>query len=360
MSVSAKAAKFPVSCSNSACGQALCGQVSYCPYCGVAQQRVADVAVLAPKVAVLSVAPKPAVQASAEAAPVVARRAERESVLPAEVATASEVVDNVPQVPVVAPAKPRKLFRKIALGLVVLGIVGFYQMGTRVSQEKLEKTLQAGKDCLRQNNFNCAIDNADQVLQKDRNEPRALSLKQQAQTAQTRARQAETDKQARSKAKAEADAARQQAAAERAAADKARQAQEVQAAEAAREAEGRALQQRAQEQAVRDLQERTPELKTRDNLQRAQKILDEQARRSPVVEQTQRPRSEVVPRVGNSAELAGMLGRSISDARQALSRRDFQNAILHASKALSADPGNIQAQGVMRQAQELQRQTLGQ
>lgn len=350
MSVSAKAAKFPMSCSNSACGQALCGQVNHCPYCGVAQQRTAPAA----KVAVLSVAPPPVA-----AAPIVARRTS-EPVVPA--ATENPEPDEAPVAvaPVAAPAKPRKLLRKIGLGLVVLGVFGFYQVNTRVSQEKLEKTLQAGKDCLRQNNFSCAIDNADQVLQKVSSEPRALSLKQQAQSAQARAQQAEADKQARIKVKAEADAARQQAAAEKAAADKARLAQEAQAAQAAREEEARASQQRAQEQGARYLQDRTAELKTRDTLQRAQEIIQEQARRSPVIEQSQRPRPVVVQRPVNGAQLAGMLGQSIDDARQALAHRDFQTAIMLAGKALSADPGNIQAQGVMRQAQELQAQTLRQ
>lgn len=355
MLVSAKAAKFPVSCSNSACAQALCGQVNHCPYCGVAQQRLAPAA----KVAVLSVAPPP----PAEATPIAARRAAVEPVLPvAAAAVVSVAVDEAPVTvaPVAAPAKPRRLLRKIGVVLAVLAAFAVYQVGSKASQEKLEKILQAGKDCLRQNNFVCAIDNADQVLQKDHSEPRALSLKQQAQTAQTRAQQADADKQARIKVKAEADAARQQAAAEKAAADKARLAQEAQAAEAAREEETRAAQQRNQEQAVRALQERTPELKTRDTLQRAQEIIQEQARRSPVLEQNQRPRQVVSQRPVDSAELAGMLGRSISEARQALARRDFQTAMMLASKALSADPGNIQAQGVMRQAQELQIQTLRQ
>lgn len=355
MSVSAKVANVPMSCSNSACAKALCGQVNHCPYCGVAQQRVAPAA----KVAVLSVAPPPAA-----AAPIAARRPAHEPE-PAAAAAAPEPDEVAVVAPVVAPvpAKPRRLGRKIVLGLVALGVFGLYQVGSRVNQEKLEKTLQAGKDCLRQNNFGCAIDNADQVLQKVDKEPRALSLKQQAQSAQARAQQAEADKQARLKAKAEVDAIRQQAAADKAAAEKARLAQEAQAAQvaqAAREEEARAEQQRAQEQAVRNLQDRTPELKTRDTLQRAQEIINEQARRSPVIEPVQRPRPAVVQRPVNSAQLAGMLGQSIDDARRALAQRDFQTAMMYAGKALSADPGNIQAQGVMRQAQELQMQALRQ
>lgn len=354
MSVSAKAVKFPLSCSNSACAQALCGQVNHCPYCGVAQQRLAPA-----KVAVLAVATLPPAQAS----PLAARSVAREPVLPVATLTAEPEAVPVSIAAVAAPAKPRKLLRKIALGVVVLGVFGLYQIGSRVSQERLEKTLQAGRDCLRQNNFSCAIDNADQVLQKNSGEPRALSLKQQAQTAQARAQQAEADKQARIKVKAEADAARQQAAAEKAAADKARLAQEAQAAQvvqAAREEEARAAQQRNQEQAVRNLQDRTAELKTRDTLQRAQEIIREQAHRSPVVEQSQWSRPVVAQRVPGGAELAGMLGQSISDARQALARRDFQTAITLAAQALRADPGNIQAQGVMRQAQQLQTQMLRQ
>jgi hypothetical protein len=352
MSVSAKAANVPMSCSNSACGKALCGQVNHCPYCGVAQQRVASAA----KVAVLSVAPPPAA-----AAPIAARRPAHEPPLaPAAAAPEPDDVAVVAAVAAPVPAKPRKLGRNIVLGLVALGVFGLYQVGSRVNQEKLEKTLQAGKDCLRQNNFGCAIDNAEQVLQKVDKEPRALSLKQQAQSAQSRAQQAEADKQARLKAKAEVDAIRQQAAADKAAAEKARLAQEAQVAQAAREEEARAEQQRAQEQAVRNLQDRTPELKTRDTLQRAQEIINEQARRSPVIEPVQRPRPAVVQRPVNSAQLAGMLGQSIDDARRALAQRDFQTAMMYAGKALSADPGNIQAQGVMRQAQELQMQTLRQ
>jgi len=273
MSVSAKNAKFPVACANGACAQALCGPVNHCPFCGTAVQRAAAVPLAAVGVAVPVSAPLAAAVPVSEAVapPVVA-------VTPAPVVVPVSVTQAPPSLPVAA-VKAKGRGKKIALvALGIFAIYGINHMSNVYAQKQMETALQAGKSCLGQKDFNCAIENADKVLSNDRNEPRALSLKQQAQTGLARWQKAEDDKQARLKADAAQKASAEQARVEQARvreqqAQAAREQQELDARRRSEEQDLRAQQMR--EQRAED--QRLQELRTQEQLARQQRAREEQA-----------------------------------------------------------------------------------
>lgn len=246
MSQPAKAAKFPIACVNGSCAQPLCGPVNHCPFCGVAVQRAV------PALRVVPAVPAPEPVVVAVAAPSVAPA----TVQPAPVVVPAAAPAALPS-PVPEPAKPKKRISKIGLGfvaLLALGAYGLQQFGSKHDQQQIDQAIAAGKACLGKRDYRCAIENADVVLQKDRNEPRALTLKQQAQGELARLQKAEDDKQARLQAeaqrKADAEQARQEQARIRA------EQQELEARRRSEEQDLRAQQlreQRAEEQRQQEL-----------------------------------------------------------------------------------------------------------
>lgn len=181
---------------------------------------------------------------------------------------------------------PKRRMSKIGLALVaVLGVgaYGLQQLGSKHDQQQVEQAIAAGKTCLGKKDYACVIDNADTVLQKDRNEPRALSLKQQAQAELARVQKAEDDKQARLRAeaadKAAAERVRQEQASARAAQDEldARRRSEELDRQAQELREQRAAEQRQQELMAQE-QKQAREQRQREQ-QRAQERAAQQTRR---------------------------------------------------------------------------------
>lgn len=270
MSVSAKAAKFPTPCANSECAQALCGPVIHCPFCGVAAQRMAP----APAVAdvVLPVA-APLVVAAVASAPA--------AVVAAPVAASVPAPPETPVIAAQSAAKPKGkgvLKKTAAALLVVASVYGVNQWVDRHDKQQMEQALLTGKECLRQNDFNCVVDNADKVLSKDSSEPRAISLKQQGQAGLARVQKAEADKQTRANA-----AAAQKAAADQARAEQARVRQ--QQAQAALEERERTARRQTEEQDLRAQQLReqraqeqvNQQLRTQEQLARQQRLQEQRA-----------------------------------------------------------------------------------
>lgn len=317
MSASVKAAEFPATCANSACGRALCGPVKHCPYCGVAAQppisAKAPVAVAAKEPA----SPPPVVEPKAAAL--------KFELPTAPAAVAPEPAAQAPAAPATAPTpavappadKPKGLLKKIVIGALVLALLAFYgmnQLGSRNSQRDLEQVLLAGQQCLRQSDYNCALDKAEQVLQKNSKDPAALSLLnrakdglKQVQRDKDLAEQARLKEQER---KAQQDAADQR--------------------------------KRAEEQARRE--------------QEAKAAAQVQSIPAPAPQPSTPPRSTTRIEQNNGA--ASMVGRSLNEARKALIRRDYQSAITVARLVLNMDPGNREAQNIINQATRQQSQAL--
>lgn len=317
MSASVKAAEFPATCANSACGRTLCGPVKHCPYCGVAVQppisAKAPVAVAAKEPA----SPPPVVEPRAAALkfelPAAPAPAAPQPVAPAPAAPAA-----APTPPVAPPAdKPKGLLKKIVIGALVLALLAFYgmnQLGSRNSQRDLEQVLLAGQQCLRQSDYNCALDKAEQVLQKNSKDPAALSLLNRAKDG---LKQVQRDKDL-------ADQARQK--------EQDRKAQQDAADQ----------RKRAEEQARRE--------------QEAKAAAQVQSIPAPATQPSTPPRSTTRIEQNNGA--ASMVGRSLNEARKALIRRDYQSAITVARLVLNMDPGNREAQNIINQATRQQSQAL--
>ena len=331
MSASAKKPAFPLNCASAACAKALSGPVAFCPYCGASSQVVAAAPAAPAPLAMISSAPV----AVATAVPAAMIEAEHETA-PAPVADAP-VVKAIPATPApVAPpvAKSSNLGRKLALAAgVVVAVVGYgaYQASQRQSLQQFETELAAGQGCLRSSQFNCALEKAESALRIESKDPRAISLLQRAQAGlegQQRDQQAKTQAAA---AAASAAAARQAA-----------------AEQAQREQQAREL--AAKEQRLRDEQ---------DQLAKRQQQLEQQAR---VVQPTQqRPVTTTRPpaqRSSAAAANAGLVGQQLTQARSALARRDGATARSLANRVLSQDPGNRQAQIILRQAEQLRGQSF--
>ncbi len=323
MSASAKNPAFPLNCASSACNQPLSGPVAFCPYCGASSQVVAAAPAAPAPVVVVSAAPT--AMPAAAPAPVI------ESVhtlAPAGIVS-TPVVTPPPVPPVVqgAPvAKSRNLGRKLALAAgVVVAVLGYgaYQASKRQSLQQFEAELAAGQACLRSSQFDCALEKAESALRIESKDPRAISLLQRAQAGLE-------GQQRDQQAKAQAAAARQ-AAAER----------------AQREQQAREL--ATKEQQLRDEQ---------TQLAKRQQQLEQQAR--VVQPAQQRPLTTPRPPVQRpaSAANAGLVGQQLSQARSALARRDGATARSLANSVLSQDPGNRQAQIILRQAEQLRAQSF--
>lgn len=263
MSETAKALKFPAACLNSMCAQPLAGPVNHCPFCGTLVARAAPVLRVVPPVPVpaAAAAPAPAPAPAPQAAPA-----------PAAAAPTPPPPAPAPAADTATPAPPKRRMSKIGLALVaVLGVgaYGLQQLGSKHDQQLIEQAIAAGKTCLGKKDYRCAIDNADSVLQKDRNEPRALSLKQQAQADLARLQKAEDDKQARLQAEAS-----QKAAAERASQEQAR----ARAAQDELDARRRSEELDRQAQELRE--QRVEEQRRRDQLAQEQQAVREQRQRA--------------------------------------------------------------------------------
>ncbi|VVO15123.1 hypothetical protein [Pseudomonas fluorescens] len=333
MSVSVKSVEFPASCVNSACGKALYGPVKHCPFCG---SRLAQVAALAAKAVIApTIDLKPAAPAAKVAAPVAAKKtAAVVNFDLIEVEPLEPPAKPVPS-PVVESPKPKGTLKKILMGLVVLAVVvsyGLYQLGSRHTREQFEQNLLAGQNCLKNNRFDCALENAELALQKDSKEPRAVSLLQRAQAGLERQQQNE---------EAQKAAAARQAANKKAQPEKAAQEQAARD-QAAREKEQRDLDQRMQ------LQEQL----------RAQQQQQQQQQQPEIRTPTPRPSPPARPIQGISGANPGVVGQSLSQARSALARQDYQSAIAVANVVLTMDPGNRQARIIIRQAEQLRTQAL--
>lgn len=281
MSQSAKAVKFPVACANSGCAQPLCGPVNHCPYCGAAVQRTA------PTLRVVSPAPVPEPASAPAKAPVSQPVPASPPAAPAVAAPVVAPASSPAPSPEPEAARPKRRISKAGLGLVVLlalGAYGLQQLGSKHDQQQVEQALAAGKACLGKKDYRCAIDNADLALQKISAEPRALSLKQQAQAGLARLQKSEDDKQARLQAEAQ-----RKAAAEQARQDQARARAEQQELEARRRSEEQDLraqqlrEQRAEEQRQQELRaqlQQQQQQQQRAREQRAQERPAQQPRRS--------------------------------------------------------------------------------
>lgn len=312
MSASVKAAEFPATCASSACGRTLCGPVKHCPYCGVAVQP--PISAKAPVAAKEPASPPPVVEPKAAAL----KFELPATPAPATPPPAPAAPAAAPTPPVAPPAeKPKGLLKKIVIGALVLALLAFYgmnQLGSRNSQRDLEQVLLAGQQCLRQSDYNCALDKAEQVLQKNSQDPAALSLLnrakdglKQVQRDKDLAEQARLKEQER---KAQQDAADQR--------------------------------NRAEEQARRE--------------QEAKAAAQVQAIPAPAPQPSTPPRSTT--RIEQTNGAASMVGRSLNEARKALIRRDYQSAITVARLVLNMDPGNREAQNIINQATRQQSQAL--
>lgn len=329
MSASAKKPAFPLDCASAACAKPLSGPVAFCPYCGASSQVVTAAPAAPAPVAVSNSAPV----AVASAAPAAMIEAVHEIAAPS--VAAAPVVKAMPATPApVAPpvAKSGNLGRKLTLAAaVVLAVVGYgaYQANQRQSLQQFETELAAGQGCLRSSQFDCALEKAESALRIESKDPRAISLLQRAQAGlegQQREQQAKTQAAA---AAASAAAARQAA-----------------AEQAQREQQAREL--AAKEQRLRDEQ---------DQLAKRQQQLEQQAR---VVQPTQqRPVTPTRPPAPRPAAAnAGLVGQQLTQARSALARRDGATARSLANRVLSQDPGNRQAQIILRQAEQLRGQSF--
>lgn len=331
MSASAKKPAFPLDCASAACAKPLSGPVAFCPYCGASSQVVTAAPAAPAPVAVSNSAPV----AVASAAPAAMIEAVHEIAAPP--VAAAPVVKAMPATPApVAPpvAKSGNLGRKLTLAAaVVLAVVGYgaYQANQRQSLQQFETELAAGQGCLRSSQFDCALEKAESALRIESKDPRAISLLQRAQAGlegQQREQQAKTQAAA---AAASAAAARQAA-----------------AEQSQREQQAREL--AAKEQRLRDEQ---------DQLAKRQQQLEQQAR---VVQPTQqRPVTTTrppAPRPTAAAANAGLVGQQLTQARSALARRDGATARSLANMVLSQDPGNRQAQIILRQAEQLRGQSF--
>lgn len=332
MSASAKKPAFPLTCANGECASPLSGPVTFCPYCGASSQVVAAAPAAAAPLAAVSSAPV-AVAAVAPAA----------VLEPAKDVTPPPVVSSTPAVTATAPppaavvapvAKPRNIGRKLALAAAVVAAVGgygAYQASKRQSLQQFEVELSAGQGCLRSNQFNCALEKAESALRIESKDPRAISLLQRAQ-AGLEGQQRDQQVKAQAAAAAASAATARQAAAE----------------QAQREQQARDL--AAKEQHLRDEQEQ---------LAKRQQQLEQQAR----VQQPAQPRPATTarppaPRPTAAAANAGLVGQQLTQARSALARRDGATARSLANRVLSQDPGNRQAQIILRQAEQLRGQSF--
>lgn len=263
MSETAKTLKYPAACSGTACGKLLAGPVHYCPFCGTAVQRAAPTLRVVPPVPVPPVVSAPAGQDEQPdlSAPAVAPQAIPISPEPTSATTA----------PHVTATPPGRHKGKIALALAVLAGVasyGLYQVVGTHDQQQIERALATGKTCMANQDYRCAIENADDVLKNDRNEPRALSLKQQAQDELARAQKAADLQQARLQAEAAQKAAYEQA-------------RQMRAEQQEREAQRRAEEQQrmAQAQREQDLEaQRQQAIRAREQQLRAQQRAAQQPR----------------------------------------------------------------------------------
>lgn len=221
--------------------------------------------------------------------------------------------------------KPKGLLKKLVIGALVLALLAFYglnQLGSQKSQRDLEQVLLAGQQCLRQSDFNCALDKAEQVLQKNSNDPAALSLLNRAKDG---LKQVQRNKELADQAKLK-----------------------EQERKAQREADDQ--RQRAEEQARRDEAKAAAQAQAQAQAQAA-------AAPAPIPVPNNSPRSATrVEQPGNGA--ASMVGRSLNEARKALIRRDYQSAITVARLVLNMDPGNREAQNIINQATRQQSQAL--
>lgn len=333
MSASAKNPAFPLNCAISECARPLSGPVAFCPFCGTSSQGVASAPAAAPIVLPPVVTPPapPVVVPPAAAIPEAPREV---TVVPADIERTDATPVPLPTPPVPPAAKPRNLGRKLALAAAVVAAVGgygAYQASLRQSLQQFEAELAAGQGCLRSNQFNCALEKAESALRIESKDPRAISLLQRAQAGlegQQRDQQAKTQAAA---AAASAAAARQAA-----------------AEQAQREQQARDL--AAKEQQVRDEQ---------NQLAKRQQQLEQQARvpqpAAPRPVTTARPPA---PRVNPTAATAGLVGQQLTQARSALARRDGATARSLANRVLSQDPGNRQAQIILRQAEQLRAQSF--
>ncbi|MGF6592713.1 hypothetical protein [Pseudomonas sp. 2835] len=333
MSASAKKPAFPLNCANGECGKALCGPVLFCPYCGASSQVVASAPVAAPAAVAAAVvasktptAPAPVVKAPEPPRQVTISNAEIERAVAATAPPQAQVVAQV--------SKPRNVARQVALAIAVLVAVGgyaAYQMNARKALQQFEAELAAGQGCLRLNQYSCALEKAESALRIESKDPRAISLLQRAQAGlegQQRDQQAQ--------AQAAAAAAASAAATRKAAAEQAQR--EQQARELA-----------AKEQQLRDEQ---------TQLAKRQQQLEQQARSAPPVQPRVTPVARPVQRPAAPAANAGLVGQQLSQARSALARRDGATARSLANRVLSQDPGNRQAQIILRQAEQLRGQSF--
>jgi len=182
-----------------------------------------------------------------------------------------------------------------ALALVAGGYVALKMLSGQ-DQQKLDAFVQAGQTCFDTQDFACALDNAGLALQQDRHDPRALSLLQRAQAAQTHQQQ-----------KLVADQQQKQL--------------QAQAAEAIRQAD--AL--REQQALNRQRQEAVDhELRNQQQQQQASKAIN----------------------------------ASLQQAQNALNAGEYQSAIAVAKVALGMDPNNARARTIIRQAEQQLKEAL--
>lgn len=347
MSASSKMPAFPRDCANTACARPQYGPVAFCPYCGASSPvAAAPKASVAPAAGGVAVASPPAVAPSIPMAN--ASEPRQVTVAGHQVERQPAPVHATPVVPVtaVAVARPGQHGRKLALVaavLVALGGYGAYQMNARKALQQFEADLAAGQGCLRGNRFDCALENAERALGIDSKDPRAISLLQRAQAGLER-QQREQD----SKAQAAAAATAKAAAARQAAADQARRAKQAQ--ELA-ERERQALEQ-SHKQALA-LQELLRDQAQMNRQQQQQREQHHQAQRQAA---QQAPAVRPPPRPVAAASNPGLVGQQLSQARNALARRDGNAARVLANSVLRQDPSNRQAQNILRQAEQLRGQ----
>ena len=325
MSVSAKAAEFPVPCANSACGRELCGPVKHCPFCGHAVQRA--VPVVTP--ATPAVKPAPVETPAAEplhfdlgavqsAAPIPSA--------PAQPTAAPKVAAAPPNPAPASPGNPAGLAKKLALSfsalLIIAGATSYYLSDAKQNQQDLEQALLSGQQCLRAGDYNCAQDTAERMLQKDRSDRAAQSLLQQAKDARERDRKDRDEKLAR--AQAEKDAAQKHA---------------QQQAESDRQA--REAREQAEKDSANQIVKAAPEPEI---VPTAKRPTEPKAKPTPP------------PVVGGANQT--MLRNTLNEANRALDRKDYQSAITVAGLVLNMDPGNRQAQNIINQARQQQSQAL--
>lgn len=247
-----------------------------------------------------------------------------------------------------APAKPRGRGRQLALAALVLVSIGgyaAYQARAGKALQQFEADLAAGQACLRSERFDCALDNAGRALGIDSKDPRAISLLQRAQAALERQqRQQDAKAQAAAAAKAQAQA---QAAAE--------QARQAAAEQARRDGQAREL---AEQQRLASERTKASQAKA------LQELLDQQAEANRKQQQhlERQRQAQATPPAARQAKAPinpGLVGQQLSQARNALARRDANAARALASAVLRRDPSNRQAQNILRQAEQLRSQRQG-